>query len=219
MVKRRIVGVVLGVGLILVGVAAAYELFGGDAPWTSDSGNAAGEADADGKAPQDIAPSTEAPTTVKGATDGGEPRSNGPGAKTPTTQPGTGEPGGRPGGTTVPGGTPGRPRPPTTQPTLTEPPPVEPNTPAAAYVAAYDDRCREIWSHALGDGELWDAIDDFYGPYTIDDCLDGRNPGWEQGFDTDAEAAEAGVDDANWAVENLTPNLRLKNADGYILYL
>ena len=92
-----------------------------------------------------------------------------------------------------------------------------PSSIATAYSAAFTARCQEIWSHAGADGQLWDAINSEYGPYTIDDCTSSLDPSWGEAMsDTVAQAHQQGIDDANSAVSDLIESNRLRNSAGYI---
>jgi hypothetical protein len=74
----------------------------------------------------------------------------------------------------------------------------------ATYNAAFEAECRSIWSHAGGDGLLWDPDDLDSGGYTVDACLEQMDPemGW---FYADLEDAhQGGIDDADAAAYFLT---------------
>ena len=98
----------------------------------------------------------------------------------------------------------------------TAPPGTTPPDITRAYTDGYTARCHDIWSHAGPDGQLWDAVNPDYGPFTVKDCLDGLDPTFAYLANSVAEARQMGVDDANGATADLTDSNRLRNAAGYV---
>ncbi len=115
--------------------------------------------------------------------------------------------------TTVPGQTLPT-SPPDTSPdtTLPDPKPTSPPAPSTtgpdtrstveAYSQEYERYCRNAFGIAP-DGVLHDPdfIDD---TYTVEDCLYWLDPEWGEFFDTAAEAAQGGIDDAISTMEDMT---------------
>jgi hypothetical protein len=99
------------------------------------------------------------------------------------------------------------------------PDPTVSQTVVAAYVNAFRARCTEIWSHASGDGNLWDAEDRESAPYKVDDCLFELDETNGEIYETVEEAREAGTDDANFAASSLTIADQFVNSQGVILDL
>jgi len=203
--SRRRLAIGAGVAaVVLLGAGIAFAV-------TRDSGT---KASANGSAAHAAATSsTTAATgrTVSPDANGSAPISDpsGPGGTAPTTTKGAA------GGSKVTTSTPTTWRsslaPPPTAPRGTTPPDI-----TRAYTDGYTARCRDIWSHAGADGQLWDAVNPDYGPFTVSDCLDGLDPTFSYLANSVAEARQMGVDDANSTTADLTDSNRLRNASGYI---
>jgi len=132
------------------------------------------------------APGAAVPTTITGAASGSKVNARTPTTWRSLTPPPTGPRG-------------------TTPPSITE-----------AYTQGYTARCHEIWSHAGPDGQLWDAVNPDYGPFTVNDCLSGLDATFAYLANSVADARQMGVDDANSNTGDLTDSNRLRNAAGYI---
>ncbi len=76
-------------------------------------------------------------------------------------------------------------------------------TPTQAYSQEYEKYCRATFKTSP-DGVLYDP-DFVTDAYTVDDCLYWLDPEWGEFFDTAAEAAQAGIDDAISTLEDLSP--------------
>jgi hypothetical protein len=73
------------------------------------------------------------------------------------------------------------------------------------YADAFRAECTRIWAHANGDGSLADP--DLGDPYYLSDCLDGLDADWAELADSNDEAHQLGLDDAQSAASDLADPL------------
>jgi hypothetical protein len=73
------------------------------------------------------------------------------------------------------------------------------------YSEAFRAECNRIWANANGDGSLADP--DLGDPYFVGDCIDGLDPDWAEFADSNEEAFQLGVDDAQIAASDLADPL------------
>jgi hypothetical protein len=73
------------------------------------------------------------------------------------------------------------------------------------YTNAFRNECTRIWGHANGDGSLADP--DLGDPYFVSDCTDSLDPDWAEFADSNDEAFQLGIDDAQIAASDLADPL------------
>ena len=73
------------------------------------------------------------------------------------------------------------------------------------YSDAFRAECGRIWSHANPDGSLADP--DLGDPYYLSDCVGELDPDWAEFADSNVEAFQLGVDDAQIAASDLADPL------------
>jgi hypothetical protein len=95
---------------------------------------------------------------------------------------------------------------------------VAPASPAVinAYIAAFREECRSIWSHADGDGLLWDPDVPGSKPHTVNQCYAAIDPADETLYDDAANAQQYAHDNADSAVEDMTAEYRLRSTKGVV---
>lgn len=196
--RRVLVGLAVVVVLLVVGIVIAV---------TRDSGSSSAQhTSAHGESPTSGAPGSS--TTVRGGSHATTTTSRPAGGSTsPTT-------GKTPSGGSTPGGSTGGGKSGTTT-RATAPPDTTPPSVTAAYTDAFNAECRAIWNNAGSDGKFMDPDDPDTGiVYTISDCTSQLDPSSADSYDNVADAREAGTEDADSAVEDLTVGNRFITTAG-----